>query len=617
MLTALLNEPFFTGTTGGSSDVPGLWHVALDGRGFMLDLKSGEFRRVSIPLLRQQADQSTQPGESSINPDDLWRRTMSSFHHGAGQRNYDADDSDPARFYTSKGLDPWTEGELTLLPATVESISSSSTNLRLAVAGDYLYATLATTIKYTQDLASWSDITGESATAASSITSDGHTVYTSHDGDGVYVTTKGAGSTAKGVTGTVNGVKWVKGRLFGWAGPNLYNIIAVDTGTPSALPTALLTQANTDFDWVDVAEANGYYFPAGVSGDKSLVYKTAVEADGTALETPSVAAELPDGEIVRAIQGYVGFLVIGTSKGVRFGVPSETGDVTLGALISDATNVRCFEGQDRFVWFGWSNYDAVSTGLGRMDLSVTTQFLRPAYASDLMVTAQADVLSVATFLDKRVFTVSGDGIYTQDDDNHVPVGTLETGRISYGIFDPKVSRAVTVTHSPLSDEGASGASIAMELKRDGGDYNTIGGVNNVGGSIRSDFTTNRARGEHFELRLSITPDADSDPTIAPVVGRLTLRADPTAPRSERIFVPILISGSIKDLSETLQERDVLDDLTFLSTLEDSGDSFQYQEAGLGFTVTAVDHDWRPMFLPSGQGGFGGTYIIQLKRFATE
>src|SRR5690606_21958944 len=159
----------------------------LNGRGFLLDLASNEFRHVTVPLLRDQADQSERPGEASINPDDLWRRTAATWHRGAGQRNFDAKDSDGARFYASKGIDPWTDGELRLLPATDEQKSSANTNLALAVAGSYLYLIDGGSIHYTQDIKVdspvWSDITGEPATAPTAITSDGYNVYTAHGSD--------------------------------------------------------------------------------------------------------------------------------------------------------------------------------------------------------------------------------------------------------------------------------------------------------------------------------------------------------------------------------------------------------------------------------------------------
>lgn len=610
-VTELLNAPLFTGTTAVSGEVPGKYPVGLNGRGFLLDLTSNEFRHVTVPLLRDQSDQSERPGEASINPDDLWRRTNATWHKGAGQRNWDSRDSDGARFYTSKGINPWDEGQITLLPAVDEKKTSSNTNLALAVAGSHLYLIDGTSIQYTQDVTAdtptWSDITGEPATAPSGITSDGYSVYTAHGSDGVYVTTRGGASTASGVTGTVTGIKYVNGRLFAWDDESIYNVTDVDTGTPAALPSALLEHPNSDFDWVDVAAAAGHYFLAGFSGDKSLIYRTGVKADGTALDTPVVAGELPDGEIVRSIQGYLGFVLIGTDKGIRFGQPDADGNLTLGALIDEATEVRCFEGQGRFVWFGWSQYDATSTGLGRLDLS-TFNGTTPAFASDLMATEDGDVTSVVTFQGIRVFTVSGDGVFAEDTDL-VASGTLEVGRIAYGIYDQKVSMFVTVNHEPLA------GSIAMAMARDGGDYATVGVTNSTADTVESTFATNRARAEQFDLKITLSRDS-SDNTEGPTVGRITLRSYPSAQRSSRIIVPLLLGKSQKLHSGSTHGRSVTDDLAFLAALED-GAPVSYQEAGQTHTVVVEEHEWRPHHLEDDRKSFNGTYLVQLKKFASE
>lgn len=605
MYTGYPGDALFTGLTTPSTQVPGKFMVGLAGRGFLIDLASNQFRHESIPLLRQQADQSDQPGEASVNPEDLWRRAPSSWHKGAGQRNFDAADSDPARFYTSKGIDVWTEGEFSLLPATDEKKTSANSNLLLTVAGAYLYLSDGTSIQYTQDVTvdspTWSNITGEPGTAASSMTSDGYTVWSAHGADGIYSTARGGGSTASYATGTVAGVRYVNGRLFAWQDDKLYNV------TSGTLPAALLDHPNTDFDWVDVAAANGFYFAAGVSGDKSLIYKTAVKADGTALDVPSVSAELPDGEVIYAIQGYLGFVLIGTDRGVRFGQPNDAGNLTLGALIDIGTPVRCFEPQESFVWFGWSQYDGTSTGLGRMDLS-TFNGSRPAYASDLMAAENGNVLSIATFQGIRVFTIAGDGVFAEDTDK-VTTGSLEQGRITYGIYDAKVSKVISLSHEPL--EGT----LTVDLSKDGSSFTALSSASQLGGEVQTLFSTNSTRGETFEIRITLTQG--SDPTTGPVIGRVTMRSHPAPAKSRRITVPLILGKAQRDQNGGAIGRPVNDDLTFLDTLESSGDAFAYQEGAMTYTVVLEDHIWIPHHLEQDRSAYSGTYIAQLKQFAEE
>jgi hypothetical protein len=89
------------------------------------------------------------------------------------------------------------------------------------------------------------------------------------------------------------------------------------------------------------------------------------------------------------------------------------GNLVSGPLINTGTSVTSFSGNDRFVWFNWTNFDATSTGLGRLDLGVFISSNQPAYASDLMVTAQGTVSSVNTINGRPVFVVIGSGIYVE------------------------------------------------------------------------------------------------------------------------------------------------------------------------------------------------------------
>ena len=73
-----------------SSNVPGVFDVAIDGNDYMIDTQYLEsFRYETIDPIRRQADTSDSVGESSLNPEGYWRRSPNSWHHGAGQARYD------------------------------------------------------------------------------------------------------------------------------------------------------------------------------------------------------------------------------------------------------------------------------------------------------------------------------------------------------------------------------------------------------------------------------------------------------------------------------------------------------------------------------------------------
>lgn len=385
-LSTTLPFPFYTGNVSSLSlEVPSRYPVGLGGRGYNLDLKSGQFAHVSIPILKPQQDSSNQVSESSLNPEGLWRRSQDSWHKGAGQTYLDKTDSDAARFRSSIGINPWEKGELTLHNDVYKKYTVSGgivgENVRLITAGDFLYIAKDSSLGYFDDPmndASAGTITdagiqlSEPATDIQSITSDGNYVYAALGFNGIHRTSRGTTVSEHFSDLPANLVGYVLGRLMAASGPAIYNITA-----SGAAPDPLYTHPNPDFTWVGFAEGKGHIFAAGYSGDKSIVYKTAIKPDGTELEVPSSAGQLPDGEVVRSIYGYLGFIMIGTDNGVRFSIPDTNGNLEIGALIETSAPVFCFEGQEEFIWFGWTNYDSSHTGLGRCDLRTIVNNVAP------------------------------------------------------------------------------------------------------------------------------------------------------------------------------------------------------------------------------------------------
>ena len=624
MITLPLNSPYYSGG-GVSGLVPALYPVAIDGHPYLIDLKSEAFKRSSIPLLRNQADVANLPGEQSINPEDLWRRASEDWTHGAGQKHFDRKESDSSRFNASKGVDVWTKWQASLLNDTSLKKATAQTNLYMTVAGARMYigygSTVNASLAYTTTSTGTDDfsfVTGTpAATAITGIASDGVNVWTAYGSSGVYHTTTALGAATQRVTGTTSAagpIGYIKGRLMLADGPTLYNIVvnsAATTGTqavPTTAPNGLLyTHPNAAFTWVGFAEGLGSIYAAGFSGDKSLIYRTTIRPDGTALDVPVVAGELPDGEIIRAIQGYLGFLLVGTDRGVRFATADGNGNLTFGALIQTSTGtsspVRCFEPQDRFVWFGWSPYDVTSTGLGRLDLSVFTAPLTPAYASDLMVTGQGAVLAVVTFGNKRCFAVSGLGFYVE---SSVPVtsGTLDSGLITYGIHDNKVPMYVEIRSNPLV--GSYSVAIAVNDLT----FTTLGTTTGAG-LTSSSFNAGQQQANRFELRLTLTAGATS-----PVVSRVVLRSYPAALSGEIFIVPVMLYEQI-EIGDQIRTSDPLTELNFLRSVISDHRLVTYQEGRDNHSVFVDDFEFDPHHMTVDGTFWNGTCTLKMKSLASE
>lgn len=612
-----ITRTFSSGWYAGLSllaTIPWKWDVGLAGYPYLIDMdKIQDFRHRSTPLLRTQGDASQEPGAASVNPESLWTRSRTSWHRGAGQVHADDDfqQADPLRFRTSKGIDVWTEGRISLLHAVDQKVSTSSTNLRLCPTGPTatprLYLLDGTAVKFltaiTDDTPSLTTVTSSGANTKLSICSDGYTVWFT-DGTDVYSTNTGA--TAASVYNTLDCtiLAYVNGRLMAAQGAAIYNITS---GTP---PTALFTQANTDFVWVGFAEGAAGIYAAGFSGDKSLIYRIGLRPDATALDQPVVAGTLPDGEIIRSIYGYLGFIVLGTDKGWRFAVPDAQGNLRIGANVATPSAVRCFEGQDRFIWFGYTNYDSASTGLGRMDVTVWGDQDRqqPAYATDLMCTTQGNVLDVCTFNATTVFAVSGSGIWAQDTPL-VASGTLQNGHVDFGLADEKIALELAITYG-ANLAGSAAVGLAVD---ESSTFATIG-TTSTAGETSAVFPAGERRAHSYEVQVTLTRDASVTST-GPTVTLWTLKAQPAPEVKPMIFVPLLIWDQMetKDLGTVYAPLPPVEQVDSLKTLNTTREVVAYQESGRSYQVIVEGYEWQPEEkCKKADHGWQGTALIQLK-----
>lgn len=609
--TSTFDAAFFDGTSGVSTLVPYPYDVALNGRPYMLQLdpnsieKWGQhFGRESLPLVRDQSDQSDEPGEQSVSPEQFWRRSQQSWHKGAGQSWLDwANTSDRNRFRSSKGLNPWTQKQLTLHNATGSAKVSANTSLCMCMAGSRCYFGSGTgqSTFYSTDGTTWTAVTGTPAATVSSVTSDGFSVYLAYNASGIYKTDTSSGAAASWATGTVSLVGYVKGRLMAANGPSIYNVVA-----GGALPAALFTHANSNFAWVGFTEGPGFIYAAGFSGGHSEIYSVTLTDTASTLGAPKIAAELPEGEIVRSVRGYQGFMVIGTDKGVRLATINNDGSLILGGLINTGTSVRCLDAQDRFVWFGWTNYDGTSTGLGRVDLSVFTSTLVPAYASDLMATSQGVVSATVLLGSTRLFTVEGVGVYKETPGTVVASGTMDTGFIGYDLADEKQAVFFDLRHEPMP----TGGSVNVALAADNGTFAPQGTSSAVSTTAPAAFYLNGQQGERFEIRLTLNASSS-----APILTRWTLRADVTPQPSSMFVVPLVITDR-HNVHDSDYPADPYADKAALVALHDNQIIFAYQEGVDTYQVKLANYAWLPQQRSADTPGvYDGTFVAQLRHIS--
>ena len=568
---------FYTGT-GSTQLVPDVFPVAINGRPYMLDMKSNQFTRQFDARVRDSVDQSTEPGEGALNPQGLWRRSQSSWHYGAGQQYSDTADAEAYRFYTSKGVDPWTRGRLSLLNDTTNVYSTSGTNLYATTADTRLYGTDGQNVKYTTDFTTVTTVTGTAASPLYSITSDGYHVFYSYDNGDIDQTNAGISTSSAYITGIEAGVlAYVRGRLMvagqGVDKRKIWNI-TTPAGSTANNPTALYTHPNTNWTWVGFAAGQTHIYAAGYAGNTSIIYKTQIQADGTALEIPTAAAELPLGEIVQSIYGYLGYIILGTATGFRFCSTDTDGNLTVGPLVETGAAVGAMAGIGKYVYFAWSNFDSTSTGIGRMDISVFISTNQPAYASDLMATTQGTVQAIHEFQNKPLFTVSGVGVYTPHATNLVTSGYLRSGIYRWGVPDAKFIPKLDIRCLPLS------GSVTMSVASDGGDFYDFATLSTLNVKEK---TFDGLEDKIFEAEIKVTLTRAASATTGPTLTRWMARAYAAPLRSQIFSVPLIMHHKLS-INGREYWQDVDAELAYLRDLVETPRVVTYQENEETFAV---------------------------------
>lgn len=614
-ITRRFNEPFSDKPIGLPS-----WFspsvIGLDGKPYLIDTESGAYRRQGVDVVQQR--NTSDARDVLLLPQDVWRQMQQSWHYGAGQSNIDRDEALPYRYEDSFGVDPWERWQLSLLPATEKlgdvtyggSIWVSAVGGYLCVFNDeYIYwydqlTSTATPVATT---------TVSSGNAITDIADDGLVATVLTEDRYVWYVDGPAGTPTKWAnhqyTTNVTFIAWEKDYLIVGDGNVLYNALKANS------PTAIYTHPDTNFRWYSAASGSQFIYALGYVGDRTTIHKIGVKSDGTGLLPAIVAGSLPDGEIGTTIDSYLGYIFIGTNKGVRMAQADSNGDLVLGPIIPTADPVKCFEGQDRFVWYGNSSIDGSYAdianrfpespvcGLSRMDLSTfTTSALTPAYANDIYTLEESNktVQSLATYKNKRVFSVASGGVFFESDDK-VEAAWLKQGTMSFSVEDLKTGLYTQAKWLPLRGK------IEIDISFDSGDYQRVAEFSEIG-TVRSDNISLDGRQFTRINPAYILCRCEDETGLGPFFTRWEVRAVPVKGRSSRWTIPVM-NYDVVEIDGVIYNRNVTDELNALMSLCRDGNLFVLQEAGTSYRVHAKDFLWQPEKLSANGTGWQGTFTI--------
>lgn len=621
-ITGSVSEPFLLGGINPPDDLT--LPCSIGGRAFNLDLASQQFSRRSVQLLNTQ--QAGGSGDTASLSPEVWRRAVESWHSGAGQRRLDRADSIESRYLASVGIDPWTKYEFSLLPTVTSLVAlGAGETAILRSIGATLFVILDASVRvYADAVNSTSYVSEAIANTPIGATCDGQTLYilddtgVIHSYDTSTTTWNHSVATVGSFDPTKAMIAYVKGFLLVGNGPLLLDYTIPGT------PVTVMTHRLSEWWWRAACEGTSVVYVLGGIGDRWHVLRAGITNTGAALDPPIVATTLPEGEFAYTISSYLGYVLIGCHLGWRFAVPDGSGNLTYGQVIKTPHPVKCFEGQDRFVWFGLSIssgdpgsaavYDndiwTETCGLGRADLSTFINTLTPAAASDLAAPAAVfgtttDVCTVGDESDGlglRVFAVSGTSagaVYIQSADL-VETGWLRQGPATFNSADKKMGLYGQVFHAELDGE------IDVLVDIDGkGTFTSIGA--NVGQGSTS--LGNMPFTEPFntiEFKYVLTRGTDT--TTGPRIARSEFRAVNIPGRATEWRIPIMVAQN-NSFSTINFTRSVEDDYDYLVGLVQTREQFTYREGDRSWLLHATDFLWQPSHLTSDGGTYQGTFIL--------
>lgn len=585
------------------------YDIAIGGMPFILATSNERpYNRKTAPFKKDQFDSTDEPGEQSLTG--WWLRSQISFHGGAGINFYDPDPGtsfEHYRFADSKGVNVWTKGQVTLLNSCIENHITTG-----AIAANGNKTQHMRSIKWntTSGILLHDEYDIDKVDTSGNVTHfvdyntgvDSPVYAVCDDGTSAYWITNTATKKTvykKSLTGdssTANTkmfdeigsisnatMEYVKERIVMCADNKVYEF----AGSAVAMPTTVYTHPVSTHVYTSITASGPAIYIAGYNGIQSTIQKFTLNTSGAmpTLTSAITAAELPVGEIVHKIYYYLGYMMIGTNKGVRVAtVNDQDGSLNYGPLIIE-TSQPCYDfaARDHFVWCATS-VDG-EPGLIRIDLSTEIETLRFAYANDLYYgtgnTAHpttscafmngTDILAFST-----AYASSTNGHVYREDTNLATSGYIITGNIRFRTLEPKNFKRL------LARGDFTYGSMTLEtVDSDGNEYDHISYDSSV--PPVEVTTSNPATAQEYVAYKFIMYRDNTTSSLGPVFKGYQAKATIATPRQRQLSFYVYNFDNEADrynVSVGYSGR-AFDRMLALESIEESGDIVTFQDLNTG------------------------------------
>jgi len=631
------------------------YDTAIGGLPFIYAINDARpYTRQTAPFRKDQFDNGQEPGEQSLTG--WWLRSQMSFHSGSGITFFDpatADEPGHYRFADSKGVDVWTKGQVTLLK---NCTSTHYTTGALQTNGRPFQQLRSIKWGSTTGVLLWDEYDVDKISAAGALThfidytsgTDSPVYAICDDGSYAYWITNTAtkktvykkpltgsapasGGTTADITkmfdevGAVSNatMEYVKDRIVMCADNKVYEF----STSASAYPTAVYTHPTSSHVYSSVAASGPAIYISGYNGVQSTIQKFTLNTSGVmpTLTSAVVAAELPVGEIVHKIAYYLGYMIIGTNKGVRVAaVSDQDGSLNYGPLIVE-TSQPCYDFamRDHYVWCATGV--AGEPGTIRIDLSAELETLRFAWANDIYVDGITGYKTTScafvgnddpTVTDRLVFCTTYGApaeqgyIYIEDASTLRASGYIRTGNIRYNTLEPKNFKRL------LGRGDFSKGSMTLEtVDKDGVEYDHISYDASV--APIEVGTNNPATAQEYVAYKFILYRDGTTTSAGPIFKGYQAKATIATPRQRVIQFPVYCYDVETDRYNVVvgYEGRAFDKIQALEDIEESGDVITWQDLSTGESRQAVIEQisFNRLTPPDKRfDGFGGVINITIR-----
>jgi len=577
--------------------------------------------RITTTYQKERIDQGQLTGEQSLT--NWWLRSATSWHHGAGEQYYDADSSDLYRYYESNNVDPWTLGELKLLPATTNLTTSAASSPATVSSGTFYISGGA--VKFYNGSTTTSTSLGTSTTAQT-LTTDG-TYALVGTNDGIYQVTTALAVTklyskaAAATTQTVQSIAYVKDRIVAGVmhdstDMHLYELARNPTSPPNTMANGdvRFTFTNTSIAFNSIAELPGAVIVGYTQGAISRVqmYTINPTSPTAAIVGPTIIAELPRGETLNQMRTYLNeFVILATTKGLRIGtIGTDNQSFTYGPINIEG-DVKDVAQDQTYVYATRSNLVSGSAGLWRLNLGQTIDN-GYAYAPDLVT--DSNVPNGVAFVGTTglKFITSSSGTWVQHATDLASSGYLSSGLIRWGTGEKK--QPVSLSIKSNSD---STGTLGFNLD-DNADQLLTTGTIPFGPKTEAALASYISPSDVFQVTFNFSRNATTS-SLGPTLTEWQIRALPSPLRSRTITIPLLCYEEERDPNGNIRVSSPWERIQYLESIEQNGGAVLYQDFNSGeeriCVIRAIQFEQTAP--PTFASGFGGIVTLQLQTIDTE